>query len=423
VDLRAVEHRCVLVSAAPRAHGAALPENATLDRRGVLTLDSPPKGTHQAPPLPWQRYPHVDGYIHPWTSAGKLRPGLRFKGAQRGRCFLGAETARSALSCLAGNSRYDACFPRRRPWQRGEQAACSWGPGSRTFTRWLITLGSDPPIFVPWSRIGDISLGGYKDEVEAEYGSSPATATGCTEAEWTLRSTVAGSARFSSRLLTTGRRTASVSAAESPSGRVTGRWGIPASTSGTASCGICAFGRSHAAAGSRSAADRAPCPRPLTTSSSRGSSSTFTAAGSEASTSRSGSSTEARRRRIYSGATHSTCGTSSHNAARAVVRADALRSTAAQRVQATAVPAARAKPLLLRLIVLDLPAEPDRPAAQLRDRRRKVVVALAPLPQCSGSLTLSPQREGGQHARSCREGHRSSRSGGTRRPRQELRFL
>ena len=155
------------------ATGPRLPKNATLDRRGVLKLDSPLTGTHPAPRLAWQRYPRVDGYIHPWTSSGKFRPGLRFKGEQRGRCFLVDETARSAVSCLAGNSRYDACFPRRRPWRRGELAACSWGPGSTTFTRWVITQGSDPPIFVPWSRIGDISLGGYKDEVQAEYGSEP----------------------------------------------------------------------------------------------------------------------------------------------------------------------------------------------------------------------------------------------------------
>jgi hypothetical protein len=65
------------------ATGPLLPENATLDTRGVLELDSPPKGTHPTPPLAWQRYPRVDGYIHPWTSSGELRPGLRFKGEQR----------------------------------------------------------------------------------------------------------------------------------------------------------------------------------------------------------------------------------------------------------------------------------------------------------------------------------------------------
>jgi len=155
------------------ATGPRLPENATLDRRGMLELDSPLNGTHPAPPLAWQRYPRVDGYVHPWTSSGELRPGLRFQGERRGRCFLAAETVRSAVSCLSAVSRYDACFPQRRPWQRGDLAACSFGPGSTTFTRWVITQGSDPPIFVPWSRIGDISLGGFKDEVEAEYGSEP----------------------------------------------------------------------------------------------------------------------------------------------------------------------------------------------------------------------------------------------------------
>jgi hypothetical protein len=120
--------------------GPPLTENATLDRRGVLELDSPLSGTHPPPPLRWQRYPRVDGYIDPWTSSGKLRPGLRFKGDRRGRCFLAAETAaRSAVSCLQGVMRSDACFPQRRPWRRGDLAACSFGPGSTTFTRWVIT--------------------------------------------------------------------------------------------------------------------------------------------------------------------------------------------------------------------------------------------------------------------------------------------
>src|SRR5438034_9313016 len=155
--------------------GPRLPENARLDGRGVLELDSPLKAPHPAPTLAWQHYPRVDGYIHPWTSSGKLRPGLHFKGEERGRCFLAAETARSAVSCLLyrTSGRDDACFPQRRPWQRGDLAACSFGPGSTTFTRWVITQGSDPPIFVPWSRIGDISLDGFKEEVEAEYGPEP----------------------------------------------------------------------------------------------------------------------------------------------------------------------------------------------------------------------------------------------------------
>lgn len=156
------------------ATGPRLSKNATLDERGRLALDSRLKGTHPAPPLAWEHYPRVDGYIHPWTSSGELRAGLRFKGEGRGRCFLVDESARSAVSCLYPNDgRSEACFPRRRPWQRGDLAACSFGPGSRMFTRWVITQGSDPPVFVPWSRIGDIALGGVEEEVVAEYGSEP----------------------------------------------------------------------------------------------------------------------------------------------------------------------------------------------------------------------------------------------------------
>src|SRR5436190_13288599 len=156
------------------ATGPVLPENATLDRRGVLKLDSPLTGTHPARPLPWHRYPRVDGYIRPWAASGAFRSGLRFKGEERGRCFLVEETARGAVSCLRRNQgRYEACFPRRRPWRRGDVAACSWGPGSLTFTRWVMTEGSDPPIFIPWNTIGEISLGSYEQEVEAEYGPQP----------------------------------------------------------------------------------------------------------------------------------------------------------------------------------------------------------------------------------------------------------
>lgn len=156
------------------ATGPRLPENAKLDGRGVLALDAPLKGTHPAPTLPWQRYPRVDGYIHPWTASGKLRPGLRFKGQGQGRCFLAEESARSAVSCLLPSlGRNEACFPERRPWRRGGLAACSFGPGSTKFTRWVITQESDPPVLVPWNRIGDISFGGFKEEVEAEYGLQP----------------------------------------------------------------------------------------------------------------------------------------------------------------------------------------------------------------------------------------------------------
>jgi hypothetical protein len=137
---------CVLVSRGaywcPPLHeptGPSLRANAAISRRGVLKLDSPLKGTHSTSPLAWQRYPHVDGFIEPWTAGGKLRAGLRFKGEGRGRCFRVDETARSALSCLRRTlARYDACFPQRRHWQAGDLAACG-SLGHTSFVRWTIT--------------------------------------------------------------------------------------------------------------------------------------------------------------------------------------------------------------------------------------------------------------------------------------------
>jgi hypothetical protein len=114
-------------------------KNATIDGRGVLELDSPLKGTHPTPPLGWQRYPHVDGFVEPWTPGGKLRPGIRFKGEGRGPCFVVDETARSGISCLRRTLiRYDACFPQRRHWRAGDLAACG-GLGRTSFVRWTIT--------------------------------------------------------------------------------------------------------------------------------------------------------------------------------------------------------------------------------------------------------------------------------------------
>jgi hypothetical protein len=114
-------------------------KNATIDRRGVLELDSPLRGTHPTPPLAWQRYPHIDGFVEPWTSRGTLRPGLRFKGEGRGRCFVVDETVRSGISCLTRTlRRYDACFPQRRNWRAGDLAACG-GLGDTSFVRWTIT--------------------------------------------------------------------------------------------------------------------------------------------------------------------------------------------------------------------------------------------------------------------------------------------
>ena len=114
-------------------------QNAKVDERGVLALDVSPKGTHATPSLAWQRYPHVDGFVEPWTSSGTLRPGLRFQGEGRGRCFVVAETVTSGISCLGrGGLRYDACFPRRPKWRAGDVAACGELGGIR-FVRWTIT--------------------------------------------------------------------------------------------------------------------------------------------------------------------------------------------------------------------------------------------------------------------------------------------
>jgi hypothetical protein len=138
---------CVLITTGaywcPPLHeptGPVLRKNARIDRRGVLALDRPLKGTHPTPPLAWQRYPHVDGFVEPWTSSGTLRPGLRFKGEGRGDCFRVDETVRSGISCLslATLNRYDACFPQRRHWGVGDLAACT-GLGDTTFVRWTIT--------------------------------------------------------------------------------------------------------------------------------------------------------------------------------------------------------------------------------------------------------------------------------------------
>ena len=102
--------------------------NGTTDHRGVLKLDVPLMGTHATPPLPWQRrYPHVDGFILPWTRAGNLRSGLRFVGTDRGFCGGGVEhrVPRSAVRCVDSRSAMiDPCFPQRRYFRAGDVAAC-----------------------------------------------------------------------------------------------------------------------------------------------------------------------------------------------------------------------------------------------------------------------------------------------------------
>jgi hypothetical protein len=116
-------------------------QNAKVDERGVLALHVSLEGTHATPPLAWQRYPHVDGFVEPWTSSGTLRAGLRFKGSGRGRCFVIAETVTSGISCLTRTGlRYNACFAQRKHWRAGDLAACG-ELGDTRFVRWTITSG------------------------------------------------------------------------------------------------------------------------------------------------------------------------------------------------------------------------------------------------------------------------------------------
>jgi hypothetical protein len=114
----------------------------------VLRLEVPLAGTHPARPLAWQRYPHVDGFIHPWTSAGKLRRGLSLDKAggprhYHGTCFRGTEFTHdtSALRCVS-DVQFDPCFPPTAGWNRsGAIVACA-GAGSTRFWRFAITRRS-----------------------------------------------------------------------------------------------------------------------------------------------------------------------------------------------------------------------------------------------------------------------------------------
>jgi hypothetical protein len=155
-------------------HGA----NATIDVRGVLKLAERLEGTRSAQRRAWQRYPRVEGFIAPWTSNGTLRPGLRFVGEGRGPCVLVDESAVSGLSCITGVGwRYEACFPQRADWRRGDLAACALQPGGTRFVRWAITDGKadelDPPLLSEWRGIGTIFLGEPRAGVLQAYGPQP----------------------------------------------------------------------------------------------------------------------------------------------------------------------------------------------------------------------------------------------------------
>jgi hypothetical protein len=124
-------------------------KNATTDRRGVLTLDVPLGSTHATSPLAWQRrYPHIDGFIDPWTRAGRLRQGLTFVRAAgpehyRGTCFRGSELTfeKSALRCVS-DVQFDPCFGPTADWnRRGVVVACA-APGWTTFDRFVIARRS-----------------------------------------------------------------------------------------------------------------------------------------------------------------------------------------------------------------------------------------------------------------------------------------
>jgi hypothetical protein len=120
-------------------------KNGTTDRRGVLKLDVPLKGTHATPPLAWQRrYPHVDGFILPWTRAGTLRQGLSFDQAggarhYRGTCSRGSQqtVAKAALRCFS-DVQFDPCFAPAEDWNHpGAIIACAY-PGWTRFGRFVI---------------------------------------------------------------------------------------------------------------------------------------------------------------------------------------------------------------------------------------------------------------------------------------------
>lgn len=110
--------------------------NATLTSARGIALNRPPASRVRTPAPAWTlKYPYLDGYIHPWTGSGALRPGLLLSGDVRASCSPTSERTRApaALRCLGSRNRlYDPCFP--NPGQP-RLLACAIAPGSTRFAR------------------------------------------------------------------------------------------------------------------------------------------------------------------------------------------------------------------------------------------------------------------------------------------------
>jgi hypothetical protein len=104
-------------------------KNGTTDRHGVLKLDVPLVGTHATPPLAWQRrYPHVDGFILPWTRLGARAGGCASTDAkERGTFGVAVSAGRSKPSRRprSAASRTFSSIRASRPPQTGTTSARS----------------------------------------------------------------------------------------------------------------------------------------------------------------------------------------------------------------------------------------------------------------------------------------------------------
>jgi hypothetical protein len=151
--------------------------NATLDKRGVLTLRVRLAGTHAPPRLAWQRYPRMDGWVDPWTAAGTFHPGLRFASTLTGGggCSSRSEYVATGVRCLwRGLYQVDPCYAPPGRWNhRGGVVACPTGPGATSFRRFVIGPPSyralDFPIIVPWDGIGALRLDEPRAQVKRDY--------------------------------------------------------------------------------------------------------------------------------------------------------------------------------------------------------------------------------------------------------------